>query len=161
MKRRILLCLIFLATSSLAVPDLDLSPVPEVPVGDYRIIGSKPDAQGCFEGTCKIKRKKNGRYVLIRRVAGKSVVSDIAVRRVIENAFEVVCNFSQDGIEYESRYNYSLDSNNYARLTGAVARKDGKSKKCGLEALFATTHNPGAGGASGRHSRSHGGAKGN
>ncbi len=130
--------MLFLATSAFAVPDQDLGlmPVPEIPVGEYRIVGSRPDEGGCFEGVCKIKKKKDGTHVLQRLVGGKSIESDIAVQRVIENVFEVVCNFSQAGVEYVAHYHYSLDGNNYARLTGTVVRKDGKTQKCGLEALF-------------------------
>ena len=139
MIKNIIFCMLFAVSPSFAAPAPDRKPVPEVPLGNYRIVGSMPDSGGCFEGTCTIKKTKDGRNVMIRMIAGETVESEMVVRRVVEDVFEVVCHFTRNGVDYVARYNYALDGNLYARLTGTVERKNGRTGKCGLEALFDTT----------------------
>lgn len=139
-KRRRLLPVLASSPGAFAAtaPDsaLQTLPDPDILTGSYRIVGCLPDSGGCFGGSCRIRRTRNGTLVVQRLVSGEKSAGTVVLERVVENVFAVVANFPHNGNEYLANYHDSLDGNNRARLSGTVSRRDGSSRKCGLEAIF-------------------------
>jgi hypothetical protein len=89
-----------------AAPDSTLQrlPDPEILTGSYRIVGCLPDSEGCFEGSCRIRRTPNRTLVMQRLVSGEESAGTVPLERLVENVFTVVSSFSHKGTEYISNY---------------------------------------------------------
>jgi hypothetical protein len=104
-------------------------------VGEYDLIGRKPDSTATYTGHLTL-RNENGVLQITRTIDGKT---DKCVAR-----FDTVAstdripvlrmNFHLDGAEYDATYCWQSDPDNYPRFTGYVYLADTKSP--GLEALF-------------------------
>jgi hypothetical protein len=104
-------------------------------VGEYDLIGRKPDSTATYTGHLTL-RNENGVLQVTRTIEGKT---DKCVAR-----FDTVAgkdripvlrmHFHLNGAEYDATYRWQSDPDNYPRFTGYVYRADTKSP--GLEALF-------------------------
>lgn len=108
-------------------------------VGHYDMIGREPDSKRTFTGEIEIRAESDrpGNLVVLRRIGGQVVratgrieTAPIAETRVLRLRFKV------RNVPYEGTYLFHGDLDNYARISGYVYRKDGKTKVPGLEALF-------------------------
>ena len=104
-------------------------------VGEYDLIGRKPDSTATYAGRVML-REENGVLQVTRTIEGKTyqcvarfdtVVSDdrIPVLRM---------HFHLDDREYDATHRWQSDPDNYPRFTGYVYLAGTKSP--GLEALF-------------------------
>jgi hypothetical protein len=108
-------------------------------VGDYIIVGKKPDSEATYTG--RVSLQWDGKEFAVTRTIGGQTVH-------AKGSFDVdpgCCDyntvlrvsFSFDGHSYEGTYLWSGDLSNYARLTGYVyLPQRGATTFPGLEVLF-------------------------
>ncbi|MBI5607278.1 MAG: hypothetical protein HY902_00190 [Deltaproteobacteria bacterium] len=104
-------------------------------VGSYACVGRMPDSTKTYTGQVQIREAKGGIRV-VRTIAGKKVEATGQFGTVTPDKISVLnLRFRQDHLDYEATCLVSTDLDNYPRITCHVAT--GKSKKVGLETLFA------------------------
>ena len=108
-------------------------------VGDYVIVGKKPDSDATYTGRASLQWDGK-EFAVTRTIGGQTVHA--------KGSFEVdpgCCDYNTvlrmsflfDGRSYEATYLWSGDLSNYARLTGYVYLSErGATKFPGLEVLF-------------------------
>jgi hypothetical protein len=106
-------------------------------VGEYDLIGRKPDSTATYAGHVTL-RNENGVLQVTRTIDGKT---DKCVARFDtvagkDRILVLRMHFRLDGAEYDATYCWQSDPDNYPRFTGYVYLADTKSP--GLEALFPT-----------------------
>jgi hypothetical protein len=138
-----LLCLPLAHSQHKTPPDADKtklwSSFAKFIVGDYVLVGKKPDSDSTYSG--RVSLQWDGKqFAVTRTVAGQTVHGT--------GFFEVepgCCDYNTvlrmrfpfDGQSYEATFLWSGDLSNYARLTGYVyLMKPGATKSPGLEVLF-------------------------
>jgi hypothetical protein len=104
-------------------------------VGEYDLIGRKPDSTATYTGHLTL-REENGVLQVTRTIDGKT---DKCVARFDTVAGDdcipvLRMHFHLDGVEYDATYRWQSDPDNYPRFTGYVYLADTKSP--GLEAVF-------------------------
>lgn len=101
--------------------------------GTYQLIGQQPDSTVLCRGTVclldsnRVKRTINNRVIWGTWRIELSGADKTPVLR---------CRFSKNHIAYENTYLINGDLDNYARLSGYLYRRDGKTVQPGLETLF-------------------------
>ncbi len=109
-------------------------------VGEYVVIGKKPDSIVTYQG--RVTLQKRGQKLLVTRTINGHTDHGIAVFYEADPPGDVVAlnmHFSQGGRQYEAAYLWSNDLDNYPRLTGYVyLPKDSamQTQSPGLESLF-------------------------
>ena len=104
--------------------------------GTYQVIGTKPDSRECYSGKIVLKCKGDHLQV-VRTVNGKKIKGTGRIVRATADKIKVLrVEFTQGGRRYGATYLIGSDLDNYARLTGYLYLKKGKTAKPGLEALF-------------------------
>jgi len=115
----------------------DLGDITKFIEGEYVLIGRKPESKTTYAGRVIFRAKDNGlefRRVLEGPAQTGNVVFDTKVDESGRPVLRI--QFLMDGKKYEATYLWSTDLSNFARLTGYVYLRDGKTKLPGLEALF-------------------------
>jgi hypothetical protein len=104
-------------------------------VGEYDLIGRKPDSTATYTGHLTF-RNENGVLQVTRTIDGKTDKCVARFDTVAGNDRIPVLrtHFHLDGAEYDATYRWQSDPDNYPRFTGYVYLADTKSP--GLEALF-------------------------
>jgi hypothetical protein len=104
-------------------------------VGEYDLIGRKPDSTATYTGHLTL-RNENGVLQVTRTIDGKTDKCVARFDTVAGNDRIPVLrmHFHLDGAEYDATYRWQSDPDNYPRFTGYVYLPDTKSP--GLEALF-------------------------
>lgn len=101
--------------------------------GTYQLIGQQPDNTVLYRGTVylldsnRVKRAINNRVIWGTWQVEFSGADKTPVLR---------CRFTDNHIAYETTYLINGDLDNYARLSGYLYRRDGKTVQPGLESLF-------------------------
>ena len=140
MRTSLVILAIFLSTNLAHCVDADRKQPDEdslrsYMVGEYDLIGRKPDSTATYTGHLTL-RNENGVLQVTRTIDGKT---DKCIAR-----FDTVAggdripvlrmHFHLDGAEYDATYRWQSDPDNYPRFTGYVYLADTKSP--GLEAVF-------------------------
>ncbi len=104
-------------------------------VGEYDLIGRKPDSTATYAGHVTL-REENGVLQVTRTIEGKTDKCVARFDTVAGNDRIPVLrmHFHLDDREYDATYRWQSDPDNYPRFTGYVYLADTKSP--GLEALF-------------------------
>ncbi|GAB6040801.1 hypothetical protein [Endothiovibrio diazotrophicus] len=109
-------------------------------VGDYRLIGQRPDSSETYAGRVEIAERKGGGLTGRRSVGGESVVMEVALERALAGEAQVLrMRFTEEGVAYEATCLLQSDLDNYARISCYRYRRDGATRRPGLEALFIET----------------------
>jgi hypothetical protein len=104
--------------------------------GTYQVIGRWPDSNESYNGKVVLNSKGDHLDVL-RSINGEEIEGVGRITTATADKIKVLTvEFSQRGHRYEATYIIDSDLDNYARLTGYVFLKTGKTKRPGLEALF-------------------------
>ena len=104
--------------------------------GTYQVIGRWPDSNETYNGKVVIK-SKGDHLQLLRSINGEEIEGIGRIATVTFDKIKVLrVWFSQGGQRYKATYMIDSDLDNYARLTGHLYLKTGKTKRLGLEALF-------------------------
>jgi hypothetical protein len=108
-------------------------------VGDYVVVGKKPDSDVTYTGRASLQWDGK-EFAVTRTIAGQTVHAkgrfDVDPGCCDYNTVLRV-GFSFEGRSYEATYLWSGDLSNYARLTGYVYLPErGATKFPGLEVLF-------------------------
>jgi hypothetical protein len=140
MRKSLVILAIFLSTNFARCADADRKQSDEdslrsYMVGEYDLIGRKPDSTATYTGHLTI-RNENGVLQVTRTIDGKT---DKCVARFDTVAGDdhipvLRMHFHLDGVEYDATYRWQSDPDNYPRFTGYVYLADTKSP--GLEALL-------------------------
>jgi len=104
--------------------------------GSYQVIGRWPDSQETYSGKVTLSREGN-HFKVTRIINGKRIVGTGSIETATADKVKVLrVRFVHGATKYEATYIIGSDLDNYARLTGYVYIKGGKTKQPGLEALF-------------------------
>ncbi len=104
-------------------------------VGDYTIVGRKPDSSATYTG--KLHFTARGEKLNFTRTVGGHTTRGTAVFDTVADGDRIPVlrlNFHQFGRDYAGTYQWSSDYDNYARFTGYIYRPN--TKTAGLEMLF-------------------------
>ncbi len=108
--------------------------------GSYYVLGKSPDSDRIYSGTIIVKRTGNGLEVR-RKIGNREIKGHGKIETATADKRKVLrIRFVEGKKSYEATYIIGSDLDNYARLTGYVYLKEGKTKTPGLEALFAINH---------------------
>ena len=104
--------------------------------GTYQAIGRWPDSNENYSG--KVVLKSKGDHLRVHRTINGKVVEGVGQidTATADKVKVLTVEFSQEGREYMATYLIDSDLDNYARLSGYIYLKTGKTKSPGLEALF-------------------------
>ena len=104
-------------------------------VGEYDLIGRKPDSTSTYSGHVKV-REENGSLQFTRTIGGNTDKCFARFDTVAgDDRIPVLrMHFHLDGTAYDASYRWQSDPDNYPRFTGYVYLTGTKSP--GLEALF-------------------------
>jgi hypothetical protein len=140
MRTSLVILAIFLSTNFARCADADRKQLDEdslrsYMVGEYDLIGRKPDSTTIYTGHLTL-RNENGVLQVTRTIDGKTDKCLARFDTVAGNDRIPVLrmHFHLDGAEYDATYRWQSDPDNYPRFTGYVYLADTKSP--GLEALF-------------------------
>jgi len=104
--------------------------------GSYDLIGKFPDSDKTYCGRV-IMTKMKDRMLVVRKIAGRKIKGTGHIETATADNIKILRVRFKDGDKnYETTYLISSDLDNYARLSGHLYLKDGKSRHPGLEALF-------------------------
>ncbi len=104
--------------------------------GSYLLIGTQPDSNETYTGNVTVKRKGKELEV-IRKITNKTIKGEGRIEYATADRRKVLrVRFVDGNQRYEATYLICSDLDNYARLTGYVYLKDGRTKVPGLEAWF-------------------------
>lgn len=105
-------------------------------VGEYKVIGKKPDSDETYFGDVSIKIVGNG-LSYSRVVGGVMVAGEAAIEGATPDKIPVLrVKFVENGVKHEGTFLWSSDLDNYARISGYIYRPGVTTKAPGLEALF-------------------------
>ena len=106
-------------------------------VGEYDLVGRKPDSTTVYTGHVSLRDEANTLYVT-RTIDGQTTKTTLEFATVGGGDHIPVARsrFIQDGVEHEATYMWHSDADNYPRITGYTYRHENKTKSPGLEALF-------------------------
>ena len=110
---------------------------PELFEGTYDAVGRAPDSDETYTTAVKIEMR-DGKLVSTRKMGENTIVGKGGLGKTHESAPYLFFEYDVNGILYEGTYLFQMDFDNYPRLTGFFVRKDGETKKPGMEALFPT-----------------------
>lgn len=133
---RILIAVLALAVSWPLFADNIPPDMYELLVGKYQLLGKMPDSDKTYLGELELKRTDDGLGV-IRRINGEEVAGSARFETVsADNVSVLRMRFSEGGHDYEGTYLWSMDLDNYARMTGYIYQPGIATEDPGLEALF-------------------------
>ena len=104
-------------------------------VGEYDLIGRKPDSTLTYSGHVKVREENGG--LQFTRTIGRNTYKCFARFDTVAGDDRIPVlrmHFDLDGIAYDASYRWQSDPDNYPRFTGYVYLTSTKSP--GLEALF-------------------------
>ena len=132
-----LLCLFAAATQAKPASKLPRADLVNIMVGDYVVVGKKPDSQATYTGRLTF-RSRGDKLAFTRTIQGHTVRGVATLELTItETPIPVLrMRFMQDGQRCEATFQWMIDLDNYARFTGYVYRADDTTKAAGLEMLF-------------------------
>ncbi len=106
-------------------------------VGQYDLIGRKPDSTATYSGRVQLRAQGNTLEVT-RTIAGKTEKGTVHFVTVAgaDRIPVVRMQFRFGGVAYEATYRWQSDPDNFPRFTGLVYRPDSRTKSPGIEALF-------------------------
>ena len=133
-----LLCLFAAATHAKPASKLPRADLVNIMVGDYVVVGKKPDSQATYTG--RVTFRSCGDKLAFTRTVDRKTVRGIATLEmtVIGDPAPVLrMHFVQDGRRLEATFQWMFDLDNYARFTGYVYRANSSTTRAaGLEMLF-------------------------
>lgn len=136
MYKKLLLLFVFSGILFAGEPDTDEFLKSFLP-GAYEVIGRAPDSNQLFSGTIELKVTTENECVLIRKIDSLEIQGNWRIEKSrIEGQTILRTFFIENKIEYETSYLIESDLDNYPRLSGYLYRKDGSTKKPGIETLF-------------------------
>lgn len=110
--------------------------------GRYHLIGKAPDSDTTYSGTVVLERSADHLRVA-RTIHGKTIENTGIIATATADKIKVLrVEFTRNHQLYEATYLIHSDLDNYARLTGYLYLKNGKTEPPGLEALFIDLSNP-------------------
>ena len=140
MRTSLVILAIFLSTNFARCADADRKQPDEdslrsYMVGEYDLVGRKPDSTATYTGHLTLRNEK-GVLQVTRTIDGKTDKCVARFDTVAGNDRIPVLrmHFHLDGAECDATYRWQSDPDNYPRFTGYVYLADTKSP--GLEALF-------------------------
>lgn len=108
----------------------------EFVVGHYLLIGQRPDTGSTHHGRMEIYRDRTGLRIK-RSIGEETVMGAAAVESALRGDARVLrLRFTENQTAYESTCLVQGDLDNHARLSCHLYRRDGKTRRPGLEALF-------------------------
>ena len=108
----------------------------EFVAGRYRLIGQEPDSDRTYSGQVELV-SESGKLRFRRMIAGNTVSGEAAVESAAGGDASVLrMRFRENGVAYEDTCLVQGDLDNYARISCYLYRRDGTTRKPGLEALF-------------------------
>jgi hypothetical protein len=127
---------VFAADSAKDIPPSDYF------VGQYEMIGRRPDSYSTYSGTIKIEERSPGQFSIVRKIDGRTTTGTAFLDHAdppAESPSVLRIRFDENGKEFEGTFLWRSDLDNYPRLTGFIYRRGGaKTKSAGLEAWFTT-----------------------
>jgi hypothetical protein len=110
-------------------------------VGDYLLVGKKPDSEVTYSGRVVLKQRGD-KFDVTRTIYGQTVHGTAFFETATPDKIPVLrMRFLFEGEAYEATYLWQGDLDNYARLTGYVySSTKNKTKLPGLEVLFPSAH---------------------
>lgn len=110
-------------------------------VGDYLLVGKKPDSEVTYSGRVVLKQRGD-KFDVIRTINGQTVHGTASFETATPDRIPVLrMRFLFGGEAYQATYLWQGDLDNYARLTGYVYSPiKNKTKLPGLEVLFPSAH---------------------
>lgn len=133
-----LLCLSPCAARAKPASKLPRADLVNIMVGDYTIVGKKPDSNATYTGRLSF-RARGSKLAFTRTVDGRTVrgIATLEMTTVGDPAPVLRMRFVQDGQRLEATFQWMFDLDNYARFTGYVYLPDDTTTKAaGLEMLF-------------------------
>ncbi len=106
-------------------------------IGNYAIIGQKPDSDITYSGTLSLELNKD-KIIIVRNIDSTIVKATATIDSVTADQIPVLrIRFNENNKDYEGTFLISSDLDNYGRLTGYIYLKDNSTQRAGLEAWFA------------------------
>jgi hypothetical protein len=110
-------------------------------VGRYHLVGREADSETTYQGRVDIFRDPQNALQVRRTVGGLVITGTAAIEQATLAETEVLrMRFTEAGIAFECTCLIQGDLDNYARLSCHRYRRDGKTRRPGLEALFHQAH---------------------
>jgi hypothetical protein len=123
-------------TSDLAAQDEETDFLLGFLEGSYTVVGTYPESNQVFRGNSHLE-KMGSNLKLTRIIDADTTIGKAWLERISADEITVLKSaFKKDDRFYEAIYLIDSDLNNYARLTGHVYFKKGKTRRAGLEAWF-------------------------
>ncbi len=132
----VLLMLLCFNTSDLTAQDEETLFLQDFLAGTYTVVGTNPESNQVFRGTFGLE-KTEGNLKLTRIIDADTTIGKAWLDKISADEITVLkAAFKKNDRFYEAMYLIDSDLNNYARLTGHVYYKNGKTRRAGLEAWF-------------------------
>lgn len=105
-------------------------------VGEYYLLGKMPDSDKIYLGEVTFERTDEG-LGMTRHINGEELAGSARFETATTDNVPVLrIRFSDEESDYEGTYSWSMDLDNYARMTGYIYRPGKTTEDPGMEALF-------------------------